>query len=154
MVEKDNAGVVAPPPLIFLTGLLAGGAITYFYPLLFLPKWIGIGAGLVPIAAGLWMILSAFFGFQKAKTDVKPWKPTTAIVAEGFYRYTRNPMYVGMALIYLGVTFAINSIWFLPFLLIVLLVMHYGVILREEKYLEKKFGESYMNYKSQVRRWI
>ena len=90
----------------------------------------------------------------KAETNIEPWKPTTAILSDGIYGISRNPVYVAMVFIYLGVVFLFNSLWILPPLILVLLVMHYGVILREEKYLEQKFGEEYLNYKEKVRRWI
>lgn len=154
MTEEDTAGVIAPPPLIFLSGLFAGGAADYFYPLPILFRPLSMIIGLPLLAIGLVIIVSSVVRFKRANTNPEPWKPTTAIVANGIYRYTRNPMYVGMTLIYLGVTFAINSIWFLPFLIVVLMAIHYGVILREEAYLERKFGEEYSNYKTQVRRWI
>lgn len=154
MAEGDTAGVIAPPPLIFLSGIAAGGVADYFYPAPLFTRPLSIIIGLPLIAAGLGIILSSLFRFKRANTKPEPWKPTTAIVADGIYKYTRNPMYLGMAFVYLGLSFAINSLWFLPFLPVVLFAIHYGVILREEAYLERKFGQEYLNYKTQVRRWI
>ena len=91
---------------------------------------------------------------RRAKTNVEPWKPTTAILDTGIYGISRNPIYIAMALVYAGIAFLFNSFWFLPPLILVLLIIHFGVILREEKYLADKFGDEYLNYKNRVRRWL
>ncbi len=152
--ENDNPDVIAPPPLIFLSGLLIGGLISWFFPIGFLPESFAMVSGTVLIIAGLAIILTAILQMRRAETNVEPWKPTMAILNEGIYGVSRNPIYVAMALIYTGVAFLFNSFWFLPPLVLVLPVIHYGVILREEKYLEGKFGVDYLNYKNHVRRWL
>ena len=152
--EKDTAGVIAPPPLIFLSGLLIGGLLSWFYPKPFLPKLVGYILGGILIVFGLVIILVAHLKMKKAKTNIEPWKPTTAILSDGIFAISRNPIYLAMIFIYIGGVLAFNLLWMLPPLILVLLVMHFGVILREEKYLEQKFGEEYLNYKKQVRRWI
>jgi len=152
--EKDNPGVIAPPPLIFLGGLLVGGLISGFFPVEILPRTLAVIAGISLAVAGLTIILTAIVQMRRAKTNVEPWKPTTAILDEGLYAVSRNPIYLAMALIYLGIAFLFNSFWFLPPLVLVLPAIHFGVILREEKYLERKFGDEYLNYKTSVRRWI
>jgi len=152
--EKDNPGVIAPPPLIFLSGLLVGGLISGFFPVEILPRTLAVIAGISLAVAGLTIILTAIVQMRRAKTNVEPWKPTTAILDEGLYAVSRNPIYLAMALIYLGIAFLFNSFWFLPPLVLVLPAIHFGVISREEKYLERKFGSEYLNYKTSVRRWI
>jgi len=152
--ENDNPNVVAPPPLIFLSGLLVGGFISWFFPVEFLPKTLAVTAGITLAVAGLTIILTAIWQMRRAQTNVEPWKPTTAILDNGLYAVNRNPIYAAMCLIYVGISFLFNSFWFLPPLVAVLLTVHYGVILREEKYLERKFGAEYLNYKNRVRRWI
>lgn len=152
--EKDNPGVIAPPPLIFLSGLLVGGFISWFYPRSFLPPSVSRFAGVFLILAGSAFIVSAILKMRRTATNVEPWKPTTAIIDDGVYAVSRNPIYLGMALIYLGVSFLFDSFWCLPPLVLVLLAIHFGVILREEKYLTRKFGSEYLNYKTRVRRWI
>jgi protein-S-isoprenylcysteine O-methyltransferase Ste14 len=152
--EKDNPGVIAPPPLIFLSGLLVGGLISGFFPVEILPRTLAVIAGISLAVAGLTIILTAIVQMRRAKTNVEPWKPTTAILDEGLYAVSRNPIYLAMALIYLGIAFLFNSFWFLPPLVLVLPAIHFGVILREEKYLERKFGDEYLNYKTSVRRWF
>lgn len=152
--EKDNPGVVAPPPLVFLSGLIVGGILSWLFPSPILPKTVSIVAGVLFALAGIVFIVLPIAQMRRARTNVHPWKPTTAIVDDGVYAFSRNPIYLGMTLIYLGVSFLFNSFWFLPPLALVLFVVHNGVILREEKYLTRKFGDEYLNYKSRVRRWI
>ena len=104
--------------------------------------------------AGLAIGLSANMRFTRADTDVKPWKASSTIVREGAFRFTRNPMYLGMALLYVGLAFGLASISALVLLPILLLVIQTQVIAREERYLEAKFGDEYRSYKAAVRRWI
>ena len=151
---KDNPGVIAPPPLIFLSGLLLGGIITYFYPFPMMIGGLAVILGNLLFLSGIAVIAIIYLQMKRAKTNIEPWKPTTKILDSGFYGFSRNPIYLGLTLMYLGISCFFNSIWFLPFLPIVLIVIHYGVILREEKYLESKFGEDYLDYKKRVRRWI
>jgi protein-S-isoprenylcysteine O-methyltransferase Ste14 len=152
--KADNPGVVAPPPLIFAAGLGAGLLLNRRRPTPFLPPrlskplgWPFVGAG---ISLGLWGIRE----MRRAGTNIDPYRPTTAIVERGPYGYTRNPLYVGMALVYAGVTARANA---LPAALLLPVVLHLvdrGVVRREERYLEDKFGEEYSRYKGRVRRWI
>lgn len=152
--KKDNPGVIAPPPLIFLSGLILGGIVTWFYPFPMMPGGLAVIFGNLLFLSGIGIIAVSFAQMRKAKTNIEPWKPTTAILDTGLYGISRNPIYVAMILIYFGLSLLFNSIWFLPFLPFCILAIHYGVILREEKYLEVKFGEEYLDYKKRVRRWI
>ncbi len=152
--ENDSPNVVAPPPLIFLSGLLIGGLISWFFPFAFLPKSLATIGGIALTVAGLTIIVTAIVQMRRAKTNVEPWKPTTAILDDGLYAVSHNPIYAAMCLIYLGMSFLFNSFWFLPPLVLVLLIVHYGVITREEKYLTGKFGDEYLSYKNRVRRWV
>lgn len=153
--EKDTPNVIAPPPLIFLGGLLVGGLLAWLFPPLpILPFGWALSAGIVLTAAGLAVIVAAIVQMRRAETNVEPWKPTVKILDTGLYGVSRNPIYLAMAIFYVGVSLLFNSIWFLPPLVLALLTIHYGVILREEKYLAGKFGEEYLNYKNRVRRWL
>lgn len=155
--KKDTPGVIAPPPLIFLSGLILGGIIQWFRPIYIFPAkylFLARSAGVLLIVFGLGIILAAKIKMQKAKTNIEPWKPTNAIISDGIYSFSRNPIYAAMISIYLGAALIFNAVWFLPFLVPVLTAMIYGVILREERYLEKKFGAEYLDYKKKVRRWI
>lgn len=151
---KDRPGVIAPPPLIFAAGFLAGGLVWRFHEFPLLPKTTALAAGAGLVALGLAVIFVAWRQMVAAKTNIEPWHPTNAIVDTGVYALSRNPIYVAMAAIYVGAALIVNSFWFLPFLPLVLITIHFGVIRREERYLEQKFGDGYLGYKARVRRWI
>jgi len=110
--------------------------------------------GVVIILAGLIVLFAAFVQLRRARTTIMPYRPTTAIVDSWPFSFTRNPIYVALALIYIGIAVFFNTLW--PFLLLplVILVMQRGVIEREERYLEGHFGSDYADYKSRVRRWL
>jgi protein-S-isoprenylcysteine O-methyltransferase Ste14 len=150
----DHAGVFIPPPLLYVVPLAAGLLIHRFHPIAILPQEIALVAGVLLIALGIALFAAAFFNFRRARTSLIPVNPTTAIVAAGPYRFTRNPMYVSLALDYLGVTLWVDSLWPLLFLPLVLFTIQRAVIGREERYLEAKFGDEYRGYKARVRRWI
>lgn len=155
--ETDSAQVSFPPPFVYLGFLLLGLAADRLSP-----YWADIGIdspmrlalGGIIGAAGIFTMLSGTQRFRKLGNNLEPWKPANQIVSSGIYRVTRNPMYLGMALFYLGLALALNSIGALIFLPVVLLVIRTQVIAREERYLETKFGEEYLTYKNSVRRWI
>ncbi|MES3033278.1 MAG: isoprenylcysteine carboxylmethyltransferase family protein [Gemmatimonadota bacterium] len=150
----DIAHVIAPPPLIYLVPLTVALLVHGWRPWPVLPgRWPHL-VGPLFIAASLVFVLPALGAFARARTNPKPWKPTTALVIEGPYRYTRNPMYLGFTLLFVGVTCWVNSVWPLFALLVVLPAMQVGVIQREERYLERKFGAPYREYMQMVRRWI
>jgi protein-S-isoprenylcysteine O-methyltransferase Ste14 len=152
--QQDTAGVVAPPPLIYLAGLVAGIVLDALLPEGSLPwpiRWI---LGGVLAFAGIALLASFNTAFTRKGTAVEPWKPTTAIVTTGPYRITRNPAYLGMALLYVGITLLADVPWALLVLPIVVVVIDRMVIAREERYLERKFGREYLDYKETVRRWV
>lgn len=153
---RDNPGVIAPPPLIFAGLLLIGLAIDFVLIRVRtgLPETLryALFAGL--IVAGSALFLAALGRFRRAGTHVEPWKPSTAIVTDGVYGFTRNPIYVGMALVYAGLALVADSLVALVLLVPALVLIDTGVIAREERYLEGKFGDEYRRYKAAVRRWI
>ncbi|MBZ6379341.1 hypothetical protein B5C34_08280 [Pacificimonas flava] len=152
----DHPGVIAPPPLIFAIPLLAGLAVHYTVGAMDmgLPALVRWPLGLVAIFAGAALVGLAIERFGRAKTNPEPWKPATALVTEGIYARTRNPMYLGMAITYAGLAILWDCWFTLALLLLALLVIHFGVILREERYLERKFGGEYVMLKKRTRRWI
>jgi protein-S-isoprenylcysteine O-methyltransferase Ste14 len=150
----DNPGVVAPPPLIYAGALAAGLLVNKFYPLGFLPREVRRTVGPALILGGALVGILGFQKMSRAGTNVDPYKPSTAIVDGGPYRYTRNPLYVGMTLIYTGISTLANALPPILLLPVVLMVMRRGVIEREERYLEGKFGDEYRAYKARVRRWV
>lgn len=156
MSGRDHPGVIAPPPLIYLGFLLAGWGLGR---LAGLPAIGGDAVARVAVAGlligvGLALELWAIGAFRRRRTAVQPWKPSTALVAEGPYRFSRNPIYLGFAVTYLGLALALNSWLALALLVPCLLVVDRGVIAREERYLSAKFGASYDTYRGRVRRWI
>ena len=150
----DNSGVRFPPPLVYIGGLVAGYLLERKYPLATLPRNFSLAAGIVLCVAGLVVIRSAARSMWKARTSMIPFRPTTAIVCEGVFQLTRNPMYLGMVVIYVGIALLIRSPWALVLLPLVVLGVDRLVIAKEERYLAGKFGEPYLSYKSKVRRWI
>ena len=106
--------------------------------------------GFTGSALGLWGVRA----FHRAGTNVSPSRPTTALVTDGPFRYSRNPLYVAMTVIYLGMTLALGSWWPLAMLIPVLAMVHWRIVLREEQYLENRFGDNYRAYKVRVRRWV
>jgi protein-S-isoprenylcysteine O-methyltransferase Ste14 len=153
VTQKDAPGVIALPPLIYASGLAVGAALELVLPSASVPaplRWFGV----VLIVAGVLLQASFLRVFRRAGTNVDPTKPTTAIVTSGPYRITRNPAYVGLTLIYTGITLLADALWPLLTLLVVLVVVDRGVIAREERYLEKKFGPEYLDYKRRARRWL
>jgi protein-S-isoprenylcysteine O-methyltransferase Ste14 len=151
---RDISGVIAPPPLIFLAGLAAGFGLEALLPGSSVPDALGWILGGVLLIAGLALLFSFERTFTQKKTPANPWRPTTAIATDGPYRITRNPAYVGMALVYLGIALLSQALWVLLPLPFVLAIIDRGVIVREERYLERKFGQEYLDYKRRVRRWV
>jgi len=128
-------------------------AFEHWYPRTFLPSQAATPLGIALAVLGL-VGIAGVAAFQRAGTSPNPWQPTSRLVSSGIYRLSRNPMYIGFTLWYLGSTCWLNSLWPLLLLPVVLLFVHYGVVLREERYLERKFGEEYREYEGRVRRWL
>jgi protein-S-isoprenylcysteine O-methyltransferase Ste14 len=152
--RRDAPGVIAPPPLIYLTGLGIGFALEALLPSASLPGALTWLLGGLLLVSGLALARSFVAAFRRADTAVNPGKPTTTIVTTGPYRVSRNPGYLGMALTYAGIAVLTGALWPLVSLVPVLILIDRGVISREERYLQNKFGEEYARYKSKVRRWL
>ena len=142
------------PPVYALVALLVMGAFHLGFPIarIFPPPYHYAGLVLMGLAIGL--ILWAALHFRRLRTAIIPFQPSTALVTSGPYRFTRNPMYLGMALIYVGAALLFDLRWALLLLPLVLLVIQTRVIALEERYLEAKFGDEYRAYRSRVRRWL
>ena len=149
-----TAGVIAPPPLIYAGALAAGLLAKALFPVPFLPRAVARALGWPLTGGGLLLILLGRRALRDAKTNVNPYEPTTALVTGGPYRFTRNPLYLGLTLMYGGISALANALWAALLLPFVLVVMRRGVIEREERYLEGIFGEEYVRYKARVGRWL
>jgi protein-S-isoprenylcysteine O-methyltransferase Ste14 len=152
--ERDRAGIVAPPPLIFLATLLLGLLLNRRLPVPFLPRRAARGLGGALLGCGALLLGWFEAEMRRADTPANPYKPSSRIVTGGPFAYTRNPAYLAMATIYAGVAVLANALWAALLLPAALLVIRRGVIEREERYLEGKFGGEYLDYKARVRRWL
>jgi protein-S-isoprenylcysteine O-methyltransferase Ste14 len=152
--NPDNPGVIAPPPLIYAGALAAGLLANRRFRLPFLPRRLARPLGSLLVACGFVVGLLGVREMHRAGTNVDPYEPATAVVTGGPYRFTRNPMYVGFTLMYAGISALFNALPPVLLLPVVQQLMRRGVIEREERYLERKFGDEYLQYKEKVRRWI
>jgi protein-S-isoprenylcysteine O-methyltransferase Ste14 len=154
---RDNAGVIAPPPLIALAAVVLGLALDWLLPAyvltVLLSFWQRVVIAVILAGAGTALAIPALFGFRSAGTHVEPWKPATALVTGGIFGRLRNPMYVGLTLCLAALSILLASDWMLVMTVVFVLVIHFGVVRREERYLEEKFGESYRAYVARVPRY-
>lgn len=151
---QPTAGVIAPPPLIYLGALGIGFGLDAVVGTGSLPSAAAIPVGSALIIAGSGLLGSFAQAFRGAHTPIDPYTPSTAIVTTGPYRLTRNPAYLGMALTSAGIAIVANAPWALAPLPIAIAIIDRGVIAREERYLQRKFGARYADYKRRVRRWL
>ena len=156
--DRTSSGVRIPPPLVYLAGLGTGFVLQWWLPLALVAapgKAAPVRyAGYALIVLGIALAGAAIGMFRQAGTSPNPTRPTTALVATGPYRFTRNPMYLGLALVHAGIALAADALWPLVALAPVLAVIRYRVIAREEAYMAKKFGAAYADYCGRVRRWL
>lgn len=166
--RTDHPGVIAPPPLIYIGFLMAGWGLAILGRRPDVVQagfgWLDIGFGMetavrrslaLPLIVGGLLVDGMAAGlFRRFGTAVEPWKPSTALVTEGLYRFSRNPIYVGFAVTYAGLAVAMDSVVALALLAPCLLVVDRGVIAREERYLAGLFGADYAAYRARVRRWL
>ena len=154
---RDAAGVIAPPPLLAATVIVLGLLLDWLLPAYVLTVLLTaterIVIGVVLMAAGAALAVPAIRAFRSAGTHVEPWKPALVLATTGIYGYVRNPMYVGLTLLLVGLGIALASDWTLVMTVAFALTIHFGVVLREERYLEAKFGDEYRQYKARVPRY-
>jgi len=151
----DTANVIIRPPNAWAVAVLAGLAINWLMPLPFVPAAVSAGwLGAIVFALALALVAWAIAIITRAGSNVPTNLPTTSIVDTGPYRFTRNPIYLSMVLGLIGLAIAFNSLWLLLTLVPFALVIRYGVVAREEAYLERKFGDVYRGYRARVRRWL
>ena len=151
----DTAHPIVRPPIAWAVAVLAGLALNWLTPLPFIPAAMRAGwLGAVVFALALALFAWAIATMTRAGSNVRSSLPTTTIVDTGPYRFTRNPIYLGMVLGLIGLAIAFNSLWLLLTLVPFVLVIRYDVVAREEAYLERKFGDDYRRYRARVRRWL
>ncbi len=153
--SSDHANVVVPPPVLWVLLVGAGIGLDFLVPLPFMPAgfpaaWVGSGVWL----AGVALVALAAWQFRRAGTEVQTHTLTTVIVDTGVFAFSRNPIYLGFHIGIVGVSIAFDSLWVLSTLVPFFFVIRYGVAAREEAYLERKFGDTYLAYKARVRRWF
>ena len=152
---SDHANVVVRPPVLWVLLVAAGIGLDFLVPLPFMPAgfpaaWVGGGVWL----AGFALAALAIRQFRRAGTEVQTHTATAVIVDTGVFAFSRNPIYLGAHIGIVGVAIAFDSLWILSTLVPFYLVIRYGVVAREEAYLEREFGDAYLTYKARVRRWL
>jgi protein-S-isoprenylcysteine O-methyltransferase Ste14 len=151
---SDTAQVIVLPPLVYGAAFIMGLLLHLVFPVHILPTILARGIGVVCVLVSFPLALMTLRALSRAHTPVDPMKPTTALVTEGPFRYSRNPIYLALTLLYLGAALLVNALWILLLVVPALVVIRYGVIAREEAYLTRKFGAPYRQYTAQVRRWL
>jgi protein-S-isoprenylcysteine O-methyltransferase Ste14 len=152
--KTDHPQIKIDAPVLLAITILITIVLQRFVPLPFLPSLPSRIIGALLFISGFAIGIPAFRGMLKAKTSPNPHRPTDALIFEGTYRITRNPMYLSMLVIYAGISMFFQNPWFIVFLPILAWLFTTWVIIPEEKYLEQKFGADYLDFKARVRRWI
>jgi protein-S-isoprenylcysteine O-methyltransferase Ste14 len=150
----DSPGVVVLPPLLYLGALLAVLVGRSLWQLPIAGGRSTLWPGLALVAAGGGIAAWGRRTMLAAGTNIRPTLPANVIVTSGPFRFSRNPLYVALTLLFVGLTLLLNTWWGIVALVPVLLLMHFGVVRREERYLERKFGETYRQYRGSVRRYL
>ncbi len=150
----DHAGVAFHPPLLLALVLVVGFVARWLVPLNFLPRSLSTFIGPVVTAVSFGWFLWAVYTMRTGGASIPTGKPTNVIVARGPFRFSRNPIYLGMLFLQVGISIWANSLWFLGLAVVSAVLLWRGVISHEERYLEYKFGAEYLSYKGRVRRWL
>ena len=155
-MSSDHAGVTFPPILTIVPPFVAGLLLHFLWTQLrFFPEWwIGLAAGWPLVVAGVLLLTWSVRTMFRADVDPDPNEPTTAIIATGPYALSRNPIYVSFNTVYVGIAFMVNTVWPIAVLPVGIALLYYGVIARDESYLDREFGDEYRQYKARVRRWV
>lgn len=151
---KEHAGVVVPPPLIFILALALGYVLQRRWPLTAPPRWLAVWVGGALIVAAVIIGIFALVEFRRAGTSIFPFRPTTTLITSGPFSWSRNPLYLSLSLGYLGAALALEWTWSIVLLIPALISLHYGAVVLEERYLERRFGDLYAEYRQRVRRWL
>lgn len=150
----DSPSVIVRPPLLYGVALIVVFMLRWFWPLPIVDHAVVVRLGLVLVVFGVGTAIWGRRAMQAAGTNVDPYRPTTAIVTSGPFCFSRNPLYVALTLMFFGLSLALDTWWGIVVLVPLVIVMHCGVVLREERYLNQKFGAGYQKYRAQVRRYF
>lgn len=154
---RDVPEVAIAPPVLAGLVLAAGLLLDWLFPVYVLAvlftRSLRLGIGLALIVAGAALLAAAEFQFRRIGTPAPPWKPTRALATDGIYAWLRNPIYVGAIMLMAGLAVCLAGDWLLLLLIPMTFVLHHGVVLREERYLEARFGAAYRNYRERVPRY-
>jgi protein-S-isoprenylcysteine O-methyltransferase Ste14 len=152
--NQDNPGIKVPPPLIYVLPLVSGLLLDRRAHVPFLPRGVARGLGWLLIGGGV--VISRWFQLTMRGADapIRTDRPVPRLTTDGPFRYTRNPGYLSLAMFYAGIAVLRNALWAILLLPLVVNVIQREVIWREERYLERTFGEEYLDYKARVRRWV
>lgn len=153
--DRDTPGVVAPPPVLYLGTLATGFVLGAIRPITAFPSpmFLRVLGVLLLVLSGV-IVRWAFITMQRSQAHITRSDGPAALVVRGPFRYSRNPIYVAMTGLYLGGAFLADSAWLLLLLVPLLAVMQWGVVLREERLLEARFGDAYRLYKRTTPRWL
>ena len=152
--DQDSAQVRIPPPLLLLMSILIGVGLQFLYPVHVMPPIMRWVFGILLIGTGLGVIVHCSWTFKKTGTAIEPWKKTSTIITSGFYKWSRNPIYLSFIVIGLGFAAALDNPWVAAMQAPLIIAINQLVIAKEEQYLDNKFDDSYRVYKRNVRRWI
>ncbi len=152
--EQQTPGIRVKPPLVYAVSLFIGLAIEQLLPLGSIPWTWRAGPAVILIASAGLLIAPTVMRFRKADTPFDVRKPATTLITDGPYRYSRNPGYLALTLLYLGLGVLFSSAWVCVLVVPTLLIMIVAVVGKEELHLESQFGEEYLRYKTAVRRWL
>jgi protein-S-isoprenylcysteine O-methyltransferase Ste14 len=152
--HSDSPNVLVLPPLLYAVALAVGFLLQWIAPRPIASSHAGYWIGGVLLVSGVVLAIWGRRVMERAGTNVNPTLPSTALVSAGPFAFSRNPLYVALTLVYVGLALLANALLVLVLIVPVLLILHYGVVRREERYLEAKFGDAYREYRSRVRRYL
>jgi len=152
--KPDHAEAAFRPPLLLVVALLAGFLLRWIVPLNYLPREVPLPIGPLVVGAALGLFFWAVLTMRAGGASIPTSEPTDAIVVRGPFRFSRNPIYLSMLLLQLGIGIWANSLWFVGLAAVSAALLSWGVISKEEEYLERKFSAAYSSYKARVRRWL
>ncbi|MET1256479.1 methyltransferase family protein [Aliikangiella maris] len=154
-VDTDSRGpsIFIPPPLIVFCIILSGYGLGFLWPININLQWLP-NLGILLFSIGCLLALFASQLFFRLKTSIEPWKPTSKVITQGIYRYSRNPIYLAFLFFQLGIGFYFIKFWIVLLTALTFWILDRFVVNKEEVYLQQKFGQEYLNYKKQVSKWI